>query len=266
MRRILFFTLILSALMVCGCSKDNESDNEVETTFSDVLTVTVNDVTFQMVYVEGGTFTMGATAEQGDDANNDEKPAHSVTLNGYYIGQTEVTQALWNAVMRNNPSEYKGDDLPVENVSWDDCQMFVRSLNYVTGRTFRLPTEAEWEYAARGGSKSRGYKYSGSDNLDSVAWHFDNFYTKTNAVAAKAPNELGLYDMSGNVCEWCWDLYGDYSSSAQYNPMGSLSGDRRVIRGGGWISLVTECRVSDRYHYAPDDFSDYIGLRLVLVP
>ncbi|MBQ0015371.1 MAG: formylglycine-generating enzyme family protein, partial [Bacteroidales bacterium] len=150
-----------------------------------------------MVEVSGGTFKMGATSEQGSDAWNDEKPVHNVTLSSYYIGLTEVTQELWQAVMGSNPSYFKGLYRPVENVSWDDCQTFISRLNSLTGKNFRLPTEAEWEFAARGGTKSRGYKYSGSNTLDDVAWHVGNSGDKTHDVGTKAPNELGIYDMSG---------------------------------------------------------------------
>ncbi|MBQ8608093.1 MAG: SUMF1/EgtB/PvdO family nonheme iron enzyme, partial [Bacteroidaceae bacterium] len=180
-------------------------------------TFTVNGVSFTMVRVEGGTFRMGATSEQVNPYN-DEKPVHSVTLSSYSIGQTEVTQALWKAVMGSNPSRFRGDNLPVERVSWNDCRTFIRKLNALTGRTFRLPTEAEWEFAARGGNQSQGYQYSGSNNLGSVAWYDSNSGDKTHPVATKSANELGLYDMSGNVWEWCQDWYGSYSSSSQTNP------------------------------------------------
>ena len=158
---------------------------------------------------------MGATSEQGEDADSDEKPAHQVTLSDYYIGETEVTQALWKAVMGTNPSNFKGDSNPVEKVSWNDCQEFIRKLNSLTGRTFRLPTEAEWECAARGGNQSKGYKYSGSNKIKDVAWYDGNSKDKTHAVKTKPSNELGLYDMSGNVNEWCWDLYGAYDGSVR---------------------------------------------------
>ncbi len=208
--------------------------------------LTVNGIKYNMVRVEGGTFRMGATAEQDCDAYDIEKPVHSVTLSGYYIGKTEVTQALWKAVMGSNPSEFKGDNLPVENVSWYDCQEFIRKLNSLTGQNFRLPTEAEWEFACRGGNNSRGYKYSGSNYIDNVAWYTDNSGDKTHPVATKLPNELGIYDMSGNVWEWCSDLYDKYSSGAQTNPKGPESGSRRVGRGGGWCNLAGSCRSSFR--------------------
>ena len=225
---------------------------------------TVNGVSFEMVRVEGGTFRMGATSEQGSDVWDNEKPVHSVTLSGYYIGKTEVTQALWKAVMGINPSRFKGDYLPVENVSWDDCQEFIRKLNSMTGQNFRLPTEAEWEFACRGGNNSRGYKYSGSNNLGSVAWYDGNSGNKTHPVGTKAPNELGIYDMSGNVWEWCADWYGDYSSGAQTNPTGPYGGSNRVYRGGSWNYDVGRCRSSNRDFYYPWIRDIILGLRLAL--
>ena len=229
-----------------------------------VVTYDVNGVRFEMVEVRGGTFRMGATSEQGSDAYGYEKPTHQVTLPSYYIGKTEVTQALWQAVMGSNPSHFKGTNLPVEEVSWEDCQTFIRKLNALTGKNFRLPTEAEWEFAARGGNNSRGYKYSGSNTLSNVAWYDDNSGSKTHPVGTKQPNELGIYDMSGNVWEWCSDWKGDYSSSSQYNPTGPNSGSNRVSRGGSWSNLAGGCRVSDRYSGYPSLRSNCFGLRLVL--
>ena len=246
-------------------------------------TFTVNGVSFEMVAVNGGTFTMGATPEQGSDAYDWEKPTHSVTLGDYHIGKFEVTQELWEAVMGSNPSYFKGSKLPVEQVNWDDCQTFIRKLNSLTGKNFRLPTEAEWEYAARGGNRSRGYKYSGSNSINDVAWFWENSgdrvlpgewdydkitknNCKTHPVGTKSPNELGIYDMSGNVWEWCQDRYGSYSSGSQTNPQGASSGSGRVLRGGSWDSSARLCRVSIRDGYAPDDRYNGIGFRLVLVP
>ena len=225
---------------------------------------TVRGVSFEMVRVEGGTFRMGATAEQEDEAWDDEMPVHSVTLSSYYIGKTEVTQALWQAVMGSNPSRSRGADLPVENVSWDDCQEFIRKLNALTGQNFRLPTEAEWEFACRGGNNSRGYKYSGSNYIDNVAWYDGNSGDKTHPVATKLPNELGIYDMSGNVWEWCSDWWGDYSSGAQTNPKGPYDGSYRVQRGGGWNISAGYCRSSFRYYFNPTYRIGDLGLRLAL--
>lgn len=195
-----------------------------------------------MVYVEGGTFMMGATSDQGLDTKEWEKPVHQVTLSSYYICKYEVTQDLWEAVMGSNPSYFKGGKLPVEQVSWEDCQVFITKLNQLTGKNYRLPTEAEWEYAARGGKRSNGYKYAGGNSLDDVAWHYGNCGTKstTHDVGTKRFNELGLYDMSGNVEEWCQDWYGFYSSESQTNPRGATSSLGRVIRGGAGSSLLRD--------------------------
>ena len=224
----------------------NGGDTSVQLAFSTNKTFTVNGVSFEMIAVKGGTFTMGATSEQGSDAESDEKPTHSVTLSDYYIGKFEVTQELWQAVMGNNPSYYKGNNLPVEQVSWNDVQEFIKKLNQKTGANFRLPTEAEWEYAARGGNKSQGYKYSGSNTIGNVAWYTDNSGSKTHQVGTKAPNELGIYDMTGNVWEWCQDWYGSYSRDSQTNPKGASSGSSRVYRGGSWYygaKSPAECRI-----------------------
>lgn len=232
----------------------------------EIETFTVNGVTFKMIAVEGGTFTMGATAEQGSDAWDVEYPTHEVTLNGFSIGQTEVTQSLWQAIMGNNPSYFAGYlQHPVEQVSWDDCQMFITKLNELTGKNFRLPTEAEWEFAARGGNKSQGYKYAGSNMIDDVAWYQNNSSDITHPVAAKEPNELGLYDMSGNVWEWCQDWFGNYSSDAQTNPTGPISGDKRMLRGGCWdVYDAKYCRVSIRGRNYPTLRNFGNGLRLAL--
>ena len=232
---------------------------------SNAISIPVKDgISIDMVKVEAGTFMMGATSEM-KDPYSDEKPVHQVTLtNDYYMGKYEVTQALWQAVMGNNPSHFKGENLPVETVNWNECQEFISKLNSMTGRKFRLPTEAEWEYAARGGKKSRSYQYSGSSNISDVAWYDGNSGSKTHPVGTKQANELGIYDMSGNVYEWCSDWYGSYSSSSQTNPMGSDSGAKRVRRGGSWCYIARICRSSYRYGDAPDCRGLYLGLRLAL--
>jgi formylglycine-generating enzyme required for sulfatase activity len=218
-----------------------------------------------MKYVEGGEFMMGA-ANDDTAAYDCEKPSHIVRLDSYYMGETQVTQALWETVMGNNPSYFKGDSLPVENVSWYDCQEFIKKLNSITGKNFSLPTEAQWEFAARGGNKSRGFLYSGSNNLDEVAWYRHNSNRQTHQVATKKANELGLYDMTGNVEEWCEDYYGKnyYSNSSQDNPQGPLSGGHRILRGGSWDCYVRVCRVSYRGDNFPNYCSRLYGLRLVL--
>ena len=214
-----------------------------------------------MVYVEGGTFIMGATSEQGYMAEKEEKPSHHVTLSSFYIGKYEITQEEWQTVMGNNPSKNVGKKNPVERVSWNDCQEFIKKLNAMTGKKFRLPTEAEWEYAARGGNKSKGYMYAGGDKLKKLGWFYDNT-SRSHTVGKKLPNELGLYDMSGNVWEWCQDWYGVYSNNSQYNPQGPTSGEKHVQRGGSWTGMDTCCRVSYRSTYSSDRGSYNLGLRL----
>jgi formylglycine-generating enzyme required for sulfatase activity len=217
------------------------------------------EISFEMVYVQGGTFTMGCTSEQSS-----EKPEHRVALSSFNIGKYEVTQWQWKAIMGSNPSHFKGDNLPVANVSWKGAQKFINKLNAATGKQYRLPTEAEWEYAARGGNKSNGYKYSGSNNFNDVAWYKDNSGKTTHPVGRKLPNELGIYDMSGNVCEWCGDWYGAYPASEQQDPMGASSGLSRVIRGGDWGSTARSCRVASRDYYPPGFCGDNLGFRVVL--
>ena len=225
----------------------------------------VDGVPFNMIYVEGGIFKMGATAEQGSDAYSNESPAHHVTLANYYIGETEVTQALWQAVMGSNPSSFTGDPArPVERVSWLDCVEFLDRLNEMTGNDYRLPTEAEWEYAARGGIFSQGFKYAGSDDVNAVAWYTSNSGNKTHAVATKQPNELGIYDMSGNVFEWCQDYLGTYSNGIQINPTGLVTGTSHMNRGGAWSSSARMSRVSYRRSSASSTVINTIGLRLAM--
>ncbi len=242
----------------------NNTSHSGSTNSTTGLSAELNKLINNMVYVSSGTFTMGGTSEQGSEAESDEKPTHNVTLSSYYICKYEVTQALWRAVMGSNPSEFKDDNLPVERVSWNDCQTFINRLNSYTGRNFRLPTEAEWEFAARGGNYSRRYKYSGSNDIGDVAWNTDNSGDRTHPVGTKRPNELGLYDMSGNVFEWCSDWYGTYSSYSQTNPTGATSGSGRVNRGGSWIFDAWYCRASIRFGHAPGFSSSNLGLRLVL--
>ena len=251
-----------------------------------------------MVYVEGGTFLMGAqtssssSANYDSDANSNESPVHSVTLSSYYIGKYEVTQQLWEYVMNytgaaadgtilsavasdpwlgdSNPSSTygKGDYYPAYYVSYEDIvNHFIPRLNKITGKTYRLPTEAEWEYAARGGNQSKGYKYSGSNTVGDVAWYAANS-SSIHQVGTKQANELGIYDMSGNVSEWCSDWYGSnyYSSSSQTNPTGPTSGSNRVLRGGSWDCNAQSCRVSNRYYYHPSDRYRMHGFRLVCEP
>lgn len=240
----------------------------------DATVIEVKGVKFKMVSIEGGTFTMGAN-DDDTDASDSEKPAHQVTLSSFSIGATEVTQELWQAVMDSNPSYFNTENgftenlqRPVEFVSWTECQEFIAKLNQMTGKTFRLPTEAEWEFAARGGNKSNGYMFAGSNNIDEVAWCQDNMPSptvSTQTVGTKAPNELGLYDLTGNVWEWCNDWYGSYSSDEQTNPTGgsALSGVR-VIRGGSWDNNVILCRITNRSNVYPEYGRTFLGLRLAM--
>ena len=230
----------------------------------DMKTFTVNGVSFTMVNVEGATYYMGANTND-NNAESLEKPRHLVSLSNYYIGQTEVTQELWTAVMGSNPSKFTdSDQLPVDCVTWNDCQDFVTKLNELTGEKFRLPTEAEWEFAARGGMKTKNYKYSGSDNIDEVAWYKGNAGDAPHPVATKAPNELGLYDMSGNSRELVSDWYGNYQSTAQVNPTGPSTGTNKVERGGSWYHDAKYCRISSRYYSKPTDKFTNVGFRIAL--
>ena len=229
------------------------------------ITVTANGVTFKMKGVASGTFMMGADRTTDSDAFTNESPIHQVTLGDYYIAETEVTQELWTAVMGSNPSEFTTSNLlPVETVSWEDCQTFISTLNSLTGRSFRLPTEAEWEFAARGGNKSNGYLYSGSNSISQVCWFGNNSSSTTQIVAQKTPNELGLYDMSGNVYEWCSDWYARYTSAAAVNPTGPETGERRVRRGGSFDGWNIYCRSTRRLYGFPTYKDNCVGLRLAM--
>nr|NQU90486.1 formylglycine-generating enzyme family protein [Bacteroidota bacterium] len=225
----------------------------------------------EMVFVKGGTFTMGCTSEQSD-CGDEEKPVHQVTVSDFYIGKYEVTQKQWREVMGasaalSNPSYFKNcDDCPVEQVSWNDVQEFIKKLNQLTGKNYRLPTEAEWEYAARGGVSASSTTNAGSNNLAEVGWYGDNSGSKTHPVGQKKSNELGIYDMSGNVWEWCSDWNGSYSSSSQTNPKGPSTGSLRVIRGGSWYVSARYCRVALRYFSTPGFRGNYNGFRMVIAP
>lgn len=228
-----------------------------------LVSYNVNGIKFNMIRVDGGSFMMGGTNEQ-INPSYDENPVHQVTLSTYYIGETEVTQELWKSVMGSNPSMFKGGDFPVEQVSWNDCQVFIRKLNTLTGKKIRLPTEAEWEFAARGGIESNHTQYSGNDILEYVAWYDKNSNGKTHPVKSKNANELGIYDMSGNVGEWCHDWYRIYSSLSQNNPTGPSTGTYRVYRGGSWYFFEKNCRLSKRYSGISDVHDSFLGLRLAI--
>ncbi|MCQ2077292.1 MAG: SUMF1/EgtB/PvdO family nonheme iron enzyme [Bacteroidaceae bacterium] len=244
--------------------------NDTKKTTKENLTFTVKGVSFEMVYVEGGTFTMGATSEQGSSVYDSSNPAHLVTLSDYYIGKYEVTQGLWEAVMGSNPSEFKGSTKPVEKVNWSDCNKFINKLNSIlssqlNNMCFALPTEAQWEYAARGGKKSQGYRYAGSNSVEAVSWNSENSGHSSHEVGMKASNELGLYDMSGNIEEWCQDKYGQYSHGSQTNPTGASEGVHRVQRGGSWATYAWSTRVSHRACIEYTYRLNSIGLRLCLI-
>ena len=262
MKKSLFLLMLVPIMMLLACGKD---DDEPTYGSDAVQTFTVNGVSFKMIKVEGGTFTMGD--EDADSEAFNSRPAHQVTLSTYLIGQTEVTQELWEAVLGRKPSVDRGDKNPVESVNYYDCINFLTKLNELTGMNFRLPTEAEWEYAARGGNRSKGFAYSGSDDPSEVAWFYENSgnpVPRHKPVAKKAPNELGIYDMSGNVFEWCMDWLGDYSSEPQTNPTGPISGTKLVIRGGSYNSNKKLCRVTSRWYEYPYERNYNRGLRLVL--
>ena len=226
-----------------------------------VYTQDIPDVTFKsfqkgvgMIFVEGGVFTMGCTREQIDDCHSNEKPTHRTTVSSFYMSKYEITQRQWRIVVGNDPSYFKNcDNCPVEDVSWYDIQDFISKLNNLTGKNYRLPTEIEWEFAARGGTKSKNYKYAGSNSIDKVAEYNSNNHTRTKPVGSKIPNELGLYDMSGNVWEWC---------------QAKKKGDRRsihcILRGGSWSNEAKYCRVSNRLNVIPSLKNNHYGFRLIL--
>lgn len=232
----------------------------------------------KMIFVEGGDFLMGATPEQGSEGEKDETPVHKVHLDSYYIAECEITQAQWENVMGTNIYQQAnkaqnitgypgvGPDYPMYYVSWEDAQTFCSELSVMTGLKYRLPTEAQWEYAARGGKAGVDTKYSGGGSIDAVAWYSDNSGKTSHPVKGKRPNELGLYDMSGNVWEWCSDWKSNYTSEAVSNPQGGSSGKQRVLRGGGWGSGPKRGRVSRRYYSEPETRSDGFGFRVVVIP
>lgn len=244
-----------SCLLLLGCASKTYTLQEIYDNSPQELTFTVGEASFTMKKVDGGTFQMGATIEQKNDARENEYPVRSVKLQPFYIGETEVTQNLWYAVMGRNPSRWKGNDLPVEEINWDDCQVFILRLNQMTAQKFRLPTEAEWEYAARGGHKSMSYKYAGSDNIEDVAWYHNNSGIRTHPVKSKLPNELGLYDMNGNVYEWCQDVFVE--------PYRSCIDCSHVMRGGCWQNAARDCRVSSCGAHGGAGYAN-IGSRLAL--
>ena len=253
----------------------SSSSNNNERTAETFEIITVDDVSFKMIFVSGGVFRMGCTSEVEQYCWSDEYPSHDVTLDDYYIGETEVTQDLWQVVMGTSPTgddrwTYTlglGDNYPAYRISYEDVKEFITRLNSMTGRTFRMPTEAEWEFAARGGNKSRHYMYSGSNNINDVAWCLETADGEHNyPVKQKKPNELGIYDMSGNVYEWCMDWYDEYVDQRQVNPSGPAFGDERVYRGCCVAGPPRSCRVSDRNKNQPSFRGQFHGVRLVMEP
>lgn len=253
--------------VIVALSNDTTDHQDVQTdsvVMNEDIPVVVNGVTFTMKHIPSGEYLMGATQEQ-PGVSKDEKPAHKVMLNkDYYIGETEVTQLLWTAVMGGNPSSFKGNERPVEQVSYEDCMNFIQKINEMSGLSFRLPTEAEWEYAARGGKESRKSVYSGSNTLGKVGWYTANSAGHTHGVKGKDANELGLYDMTGNVWEWCSDWYGNYTSHDIADPQGASSGKFRVYRGGCWCCDASYSLLTVRGYDYPHYRSPEVGLRLAL--
>lgn len=226
----------------------------------------VGEITFRMQRVEGGAFVMGATNDQYDEHTTTDKPAHTVVLSPFYIAQTEVTNELWHAVMpeRRIVEGWMDPTQPITYISWDDAQLFIQRLDSITGMPFRLPTEAEWEFAARGGNESKSFRFAGSDMADLVAWHTGNAGFKKHEVMKKQPNELGIYDMTGNVSEWCQDWFGEYYYGTEPNPKGPEQGDKRIVRGGSFDNCADNIHLSCRQYYAPDEANNCIGFRLAL--
>ena len=259
---------ILVGAMVLGLSSP-EVSAKPKSSIADSLQVLhfqIGEVEFDMQRVDGGVFVMGGTREQHCEAVATDLPTHTVSLDAYYIATTEVTQALWNAVMPDwyISNEWKTPTLPITDVNWYDCQEFIHRLDSITGMPFRLPTEAEWEFAARGGNKSKGYRFAGGDKVGEVSWGLDNAGFRTHSVGSREANELGLYDMTGNVSEWCSDWYGRYYLGTEPNPQGAKDGEWKVVRGGSFDNCRENSYLSRREYYAPYEAMNYCGLRLAL--
>jgi hypothetical protein len=259
---------ILVGAMVLGLSSP-EVSAKPKSSIADSLQVLhfqIGKVEFDMQRVDGGVFVMGGTREQHCEAVATDLPTHTVSLDAYYIATTEVTQALWNAVMPDwyISNEWKTPTLPITDVNWYDCQEFIHRLESITGMPFRLPTEAEWEFAARGGNKSKGYRFAGGDKVGEVSWGLDNAGFRTHSVGSREANELGLYDMTGNVSEWCSDWYGRYYLGTEPNPQGAKDGEWKVVRGGSFDNCRENSYLSRREYYAPYEAMNYCGLRLAL--
>ncbi len=278
---------LLTMGLLASCEKPEKEAEKPSDSIEQDYMETAFGLNLEMVYVKGGTFEMGATAEQGEDGCDDEKPVRTIKLEGYHIGKYGVTQAQWRAVMGTTLEEQRdkanpegslygeGDDYPMYYVSWEEAQAFCKKLSEKTGKKYVLPTEAQWEYAARGGSKSQHYKYAGSDDIEEVAWYEENSYALgkehpdygTHAVGTKKANELGIYDMSGNLYEFCSDWYASsYDENDTDNPQGPADGAFRVARGGSWADDAENCRVSFRNLDDSDDRGPDLGFRVAVLP
>lgn len=261
-----FFSIISSFFCQNAYIRPMQTDTQLPARFIQELP---DGTSFEMILVEGGEFMMGGSDEAAFDQEN---PIHPVRLSSYYLATFPIVQAIWKSVMNDNPSRFKGENHPVEKVSWDDTQTFVKRLKEKTGKSYRLPTEAEWEFAARGGTQTENYLYAGSDKLKEVGWYVENAGNGTRPVGMLLPNELGLHDMSGNVLEWCEDWYsGNYYQACLdrgliENPSGPIEGSNRVLRGGRWSYGARSCRVSFRYSDGSDWRINGVGFRLALSP
>ena len=270
-KNMIFSGALIVAMCIFGMPKANAQTEEF------VTTETAFGINMRMVYVEGGTFTMGCTSEQGGECDSDESSTRQTTISSFYIGMLEVTQGQWERVMGTSIYQQRdkadsswslygvGADYPMYYVSWEEAKEFCIRLSRQTGKTYRLPTEAEWEYAARGGKKNEGTKYSGGWSIDAVAWYDGNSGSTTHPCGTKMSNALGLYDMSGNVWEWCEDWYGSqYLQYDNNNPRGAAQGFSRVVRGGSWFNDAEYCRVTDRIDFTPSYRDSHLGFRVVL--
>lgn len=265
MQKYIPYIVLINWLLIGNFSVFAKSKNPIPDSLQ-ILHFEVDSVPFSMKRVEGGLFIMGGTNEQHREVISTELPTHTVALDAYYIGHTEVTQALWQAVMPEWEiiDEWHNPNHPITDVSWYDCQVFIHRLDSITGMPFRLPTEAEWEFAARGGNKSRYFRFAGSNIADSVGWGLSNAGFRKHTVGLKIPNELGLYDMTGNVSEWCSDWYAPYHLGTEPNPKGPITGKEKIMRGGSFSNCQANSHLSYRHYQKPEESTQYCGLRLAM--
>ena len=261
---ILIVALMLMCIPAMAQQKKKKKNKMTEIVLPIVSKEFLDSIQNNMVWVTGGRFVMGSNASEAD-----ERPAYEVVVDGYAISKYPVTQRQWVIIMKSNPSEFKGcDQCPIDKVSWDDAQQFIETLNALTGKKYSLPTEAEWEYAAKGGLQQKQFRYSGSDNVDEAGWYAGNSGRHPHPVGEKKPNAIGLYDMCGNVWEWCLDWYNKnyYEQNESNNPMGPSSGSGRVRRGGSWFTQAASCKTTTRNSVKQDYKDDLGGFRLVQYP